>query len=146
MIGAPNSGVTAFSGRIVFEPGIIIRILHNSAMIAPAKIVTGSSILWLDVPNISRATCGTASPIKEMGPQKAVVVAVSKPVQKRIQMRVRLIFTPRLAAYNSPRRRAFSGFIINRERSSPMLENMTKYGICPNDTPEKLPSPHMTYA
>ena len=94
MTGAPSMGVTAFNGSILLVPGITISILHNRAIQEPASIVTGTSILWLDEPSISLAICGTASPMKEIGPQKAVVVAVSNPVQNRMAIRVRLILIP----------------------------------------------------
>ena len=65
----------------------------------------------MEEPSISREICGTANPIKEIGPQKAVVVAVNIPVHKRMAIRARLIRMPRLAAYISPSNKAFRGFI-----------------------------------
>lgn len=73
------TGVTAFSGMIPASPGRMQMKLQSRAMAPPVSMVTGSRELWLEVPSMRRAMCGTASPIKEIGPQKAVVVAVSNP-------------------------------------------------------------------
>ena len=70
------TGVTAFSGMIPASPGRMQMKLQSRAMAPPVSMVTGSRELWLEVPSMRRAMCGTASPIKEIGPQKAVVVAV----------------------------------------------------------------------
>ena len=96
--------------------------------------------------SISREICGTANPIKEIGPQKAVVVAVNIPVHKRMAIRARLIRIPRLAAYISPSNKAFRGFISKTANSNPINAQVPKKGNCSKDTPEKLPSPHITKA
>ena len=80
MMGAPMTGVTAFNGMMPFSPGNTQIRLHNKATVLPVRIVIGNRELWFSVPKISHATWGTAKPIKAMGPQKAVVIAVSKPV------------------------------------------------------------------
>ena len=77
MTGAPKIGVTALSGIIPISPGMMQIKLQSKAMALPVSMVRGISELWLEVPSISRAICGTASPMKEMGPQNAVVMAVS---------------------------------------------------------------------
>ena len=81
-----------------------------------------------------------------MGPQKAVVVAVNTPVHKRIAIRVRLIRIPKLAAYISPNNKAFKGLISKIANNSPINAQVPKNGNCSKDTPEKLPSPHITNA
>ena len=144
MTGAPNIGVTAFKGRILLVPGTVISRLQSKAMHVPVNIVTGTNILWLDEPSINRAMCGTAKPINEMGPQKAVVVAVNNPEQKRMAIRVRLILTPKLAAYISPSNKAFSGFTNRAASNKPVNEKRKKYGSCVSETPEKSPNPHIT--
>ena len=68
--------MTAFKGRVLLLAGTTVSILHSMAMQAPLKMVTGTRCLWLDVPSRSLATWGTASPINDTGPQKAVTVAV----------------------------------------------------------------------
>lgn len=138
------SGVTALSGSMPSEPGRIVIILQISATQAPDNILKGNNVEWSDVPSIKRAMCGTASPIKETGPQNAVAVAVSSPVQSRINKRVRLILMPRLAAYISPNNMAFRGFMSKTERKIPVSEMMTKKGNRSLVTAEKSPIPHIT--
>lgn len=89
------TGVTAFSGMIPASPGRMQMKLQSRAMAPPVSMVTGSRELWLEVPSMRRAMCGTASPIKEIGPQKAVVVAVSNPVATSSRLRVRRMLIPR---------------------------------------------------
>ena len=128
MTGAPSIGVTAFKGSIVLLPGITVSILQSKATHDPQSNVTGTKNLWLDEPNTNRAIWGTANPIKEMGPQNAVVVAVRIPVQNKINMRVRFIFIPRFAAYISPNNKALSGFINKRDNMRPINVQMLKNG------------------
>ena len=86
---------------------------------------------------------GTASPIKAIGPQNAVVTAVSKPVLINNTTRTRRTLIPRFPAYRSPNKSAFNGFINNNARSNPTDSIPQKNGNCPADTPEKSPIPHM---
>ena len=88
----------ALMGRMPDSPGRMQMRLHSSVVTAPQSSVTGSRVLWFEVPSSRRAMCGTASPMNEMGPQKAVVDAVSSPVTMSSRLRVSLMFTPRLAA------------------------------------------------
>ena len=67
--GAPKIGVIAFKGMTPENIGNTLIRLHNRAMNEPIRIVQGRRDLWSEVPNINRAMCGTANPIKEMGPQ-----------------------------------------------------------------------------
>ena len=60
--------------------------MQISAIIPPDNIVTGTKSLWLDVPNINLAICGTASPINDIGPQNAVTAAVNIPVLRSINI------------------------------------------------------------
>lgn len=73
----------------------------------------------MELPRTSLDIWGTASPIKEIGPQKAVAVAVKTPVQTKIEILAGLIFTPKFAAYISPSRRALSGFMSSSAQASP---------------------------
>ena len=98
MTGAPKIGVTAFKGMTPDSPGSTQSKLHNKAKAPPESKVTGIKELWLEVPSIRRAKCGTASPIKATGPQKDVVTAVNKPVASNSQLRTRRIFMPRFSA------------------------------------------------
>lgn len=72
--------------------------LQSNATTLPLKIVTGTNCLWLDVPITNLAICGTANPIKDTGPQKAVADAVNTPVTKSMTILVGFIRTPRFSA------------------------------------------------
>ena len=110
MTGAPINGVTALMGMMPLLPGSVLIILHSSRTIAPHSIVTGSSVLWLLLRSNKRAMCGTDRPINVIGPQNAVVVAVSSPVARSNRFLVNEIFTPRFSAYLVPNSIALSGF------------------------------------
>ena len=88
---------------------------------------------------------GTASPIKATGPQKAVVIAVSRPVTISSQLRTRMMFTPKFSAYLSPSIRAFSGFISSKAPKSPANVTMANTGMLVIDTPPNEPIPHTIY-
>ena len=119
MTGAPRMGVTALRGMMPASPGRMQIRLQSRAMALPVSRVTGISELWLEVPSISRVIWGTASPMKEMGPQKAVVVAVSKPVAMSSRLRMRRILIPRFSAYRVPKSRALRGLISRMAMRSP---------------------------
>ena len=97
MTGAPIIGVTAFIGMTESE-GRVQRILQSKAIAEPQNIVAGRSIRWFSEPIIIRVMCGTASPMNAIGPQNAVVTAVSKPVDSNRSIRVRCTLMPRLPA------------------------------------------------
>ncbi len=113
---------------------------------APQRIVTGSRDLWFELPSMSLAMCGTASPINDIGPQNAVVVAVSTPVARRINPLVRLMLTPKFSAYTSPNSRALRGFISSIEMATPPATKSIKYGSFSTETLVKSPIPHITRA
>ena len=69
----------------------------------PLKMVEGMRWRWLSVASSMRDMCGTASPMKAMGPQKAVAEAVRSPVTTSSWLRRRMVFTPRFSAYCSPK-------------------------------------------
>ena len=145
IIGAPIIGVTAFNGKRLLLPGIIVSILQSIAIHAPLKIVIGTRCLWLDVPSTILATCGTANPIKDTGPQNAVIAAVRIPVQRRIESLALFILTPKLAAYISPSNNALRGFISSTAYTRPIIVKVAKYGSFSIDTLVKSPIPHITY-
>ena len=97
MTGAPNIGVTAFSGMIKFV-GMTQMRLHSKAIAAPISIVAGNNILWSASLVISLAICGTANPMNDTGPQKAVVMAVKIPVESKINFRVDCMLMPKFIA------------------------------------------------
>ena len=72
------------------EDGRTDNMLQVAPTKAPIIIVAGRSMRWVSVLIIMRAMCGTASPIKDIGPQKAVTNAVSMPLRQRSRLRKRL--------------------------------------------------------
>ena len=122
MTGAPINGVTALIGIMPLVPGNTLIMLHSNKTIAPHNMVTGSRVLWLLLRNSSRAMWGTDKPIKVMGPQKAVVVAVSSPVAKSNRFLVKEILTPRFSAYRVPNSMALSGFDSKKAINSPHID------------------------
>ena len=127
--GAPMIGVTAFKGMIPFSPGSTQIILHNNDMAAPVRIVPGIKYRWLSVLRNILAICGTASPIKAIGPQYAVVTAVSRPVTINRQLRSLIVFIPRFSAYCSPSKIAFKGLIRSNEQIRPAIVTTANIGI-----------------
>ena len=55
--------------------------------------------------------CGTDSPIKAIGPQKAVETATSTPVINNTTLRNLIVLMPRFSAYSSPSIKTLRGFI-----------------------------------
>lgn len=143
-MGTPITGVIAFIGIIPIEVGNTLISVHKRAITVPLNIVIGIRALWFDELSNSLAICGTTSPRKPIGPQKAVVTAVRMPVMSNSLLRVDLIFIPRFSAYRSPSRRALSGFTINADHASPIIMSVENIGIWLIVTPLKLPSPHIT--
>ena len=84
---------------------------------------------------------GTASPIKAIGPQNAVVTAVSKPVLINNTTRTRRTLIPRFPAYRSPNKSAFNGFINNNARSNPTDSIPQKTATALPTRPKNRPFP-----
>ena len=143
MTGAPKIGVTALSGIIPISPGMMQIKLQSKAMALPVSMVRGISELWLEVPSISRAICGTASPMKEMGPQNAVVMAVKIPTAMSNKLRVSLMLMPKFSAYRLPNSKALRGLMSNMESSSPAKMVIEKSGSWSDETALKLPIPQI---
>ena len=61
---------------------------------APASIDPGIRMRWSAEAKSMRARCGTASPMKPTGPQKAVTVPASRTVERKISVRVRCTLSP----------------------------------------------------
>ena len=134
----------AFSGSSIPVPGITVSILQARAMQAPERAVAGTSTRWSEVPSSSRAIWGTARPMKDIGPQKAVTTAVIRPVQTSTWIRATRTLTPRLAAYFSPSSRALSGLTSSRAQTRPAQAAAEKKGSWAEETEEKSPIPHIT--
>ena len=84
--------------------------LQIKATIAPRRIVVGMINRKSSVRNNRRDRCGTAKPIKAIGPQKAVDKAAITPVSNKIIVRKRFMFTPKFSAYRLPIIIMFKGF------------------------------------
>ena len=78
--GAPKAVVTALMGRLVANPGNWAMVSQANRTNMPKRAVAGNNILWSLVLNNNLPKCGTAIPIKAMGPQNAVIPPVSIPV------------------------------------------------------------------
>ena len=96
--GAPIRGVMAFSGITPWLPGIMHMRLQNKATAEPIRIVVGMIIRWSSDLIIILAMCGTISPIKDMGPQKAVTIAVRSPVMTNKRFLITFMLIPRFSA------------------------------------------------
>ena len=109
-MGTPRNGVTAFSGNTHPLLGSTHTKLQNKATMPPKRIVVGMMNRKSSVRKNKRAKCGTANPIKAIGPQKAVDKAVIIPVSNKITVRKRFMFTPKFSAYRLPIIIMFKGF------------------------------------
>ena len=93
--------------------------LHSSAVAAPVSMVVGMRWLWFSVPSIRREMWGTVSPMNAIGPQNAVVTAVSRPVTRSRWLRVRVVLMPRLSAYHVPSSMALRGLMSSSDAMRP---------------------------
>lgn len=89
---------------------IIIREIksQNKLRKAPDKKLAGIKIRLSDVLNTSLVIWGTAKPIKDTGPAKAVTAAANKLDITMICLRMPLMFKPILWAYFSPKSMTFN--------------------------------------
>ena len=87
--GAPKAVVIAFKGNVLAMPGSWLMVSQASKITTPKLAAAGKSNAWFWVRKSSLARCGTAMPIKAMGPQKAVMLPVSMPVLTIITQRNR---------------------------------------------------------
>ena len=77
-MGAPNKEVIALIGNVNSLVGNCAMLSQISNTIPPMIAEAGTNILWLDVENNIFEICGTAKPIKAIGPEKAVMTPVNK--------------------------------------------------------------------
>ena len=68
-IGAPMRAVTELIGSAPSKPGIRAMTLQIRASNAPTSVTAGIRIRWLEVAKMVRQRCGTARPMKTIGPQ-----------------------------------------------------------------------------
>lgn len=144
-MGAPTKEVTALRGKVPLSPGKTHKRLQNKAIATPVKRVKGNSHLLSSELITKRTRCGTASPIKDIGPQKEVTLATSRPVTINKVLRKVCTFIPKLRAYNSPKEKAFKGFIKKNVLIKTGIISSEKSGICSKVTLLKLPIPHNKY-
>ena len=97
-MGAPNKEVIALMGRVYSLVGNWAILSQISIIMAPLMATAGTNILWLEVLKSSFVKCGTARPIKAIGPEKAVITPVNKLVEIKVKFRVLFTFTPILFA------------------------------------------------
>lgn len=91
-------GVRELMGSVPCSPGKCANKLQNRAKSAPQRIDEGRRSLWLAVRMAKRAACGTAIPMKLIGPQREVTTAVSQPVITKSRVLTDFTPMPRFAA------------------------------------------------
>ena len=92
--GAPKSDVMAFIGRVDSDPGNCAIKSKARSKIAPSKMTMGVKNKWLEVLNSILPICGTAKPMKAIGPQNAVMVPANKLVLIMISVLALFRFSP----------------------------------------------------
>ena len=92
--GAPKSEVIALIGRMASEPGSCAIISKIKSKAAPSRMTMGVSSRWLAVLKSILPMCGTANPIKAIGPQNAVTVPANRLVLIMIKVLDRWRFKP----------------------------------------------------
>jgi hypothetical protein len=97
-MGAPNKEVIALMGRVYSLVGNWAMLSQINIIMAPLMATAGTNILWSEVLKNSFVKCGTARPIKAIGPEKAVITPVNKLVEIKVKFRVRFTLTPMLFA------------------------------------------------
>ena len=110
IIGAPISELTELMGRVVSDHGTCEMMSQSVSKLAPTIIHAGSTILWSLVRNIPLTICGTAIPIKAIGPVNAVAVPASRQHKIITVILIPPIDTPKPLAYLSPSSSALSFF------------------------------------
>lgn len=96
--GTPMNGVMADKGSVPRSPGKWVSNNESNATLAPITKVAGNKRRWSAVCMSRRTICGTAKPMNDMGPHRAVTAAVSSPVSRSRMVRTRLTRMPRLVA------------------------------------------------
>lgn len=102
--GTRSTAVTELILTSVGAKIFLARQSHKSVITLPPIKDAGTSTLGSEVLKESLIRCGTAIPTKETGPAKATTQAASMLAVNMSITLSRVIFTPILAAYASPRR------------------------------------------
>lgn len=116
-MGIPSNAVMALIGRV----NILETRSQRSSTAAPERTVPGTSTRWSLLRNSILVTWGMASPMKPIGPQKAVTVPASSVVERNSSPRERRMFSPIVTAYSSPNSSKLSGLIVTTANNSPAI-------------------------
>jgi hypothetical protein len=141
-IGAPNSDVTA---EILSSMGANITLAKRSLNIqniAPARNAAGIRIIGFEDLSDCLIKNGTAIPIKETGPAKAVTHAAKRLDNIMINILHALTLTPTLFAYVSPSLNASRLLLSVIVRINATKTTTTEYLTPAIFAPEKLPCDH----
>ena len=104
-IGAPNKAVIILIGNVP-NGKTSVKIENNNIKNIPETKIQRYKIFISPVRNNVLQICGTANPIKLIGPANAVADAVNKAVEIKIVKRNFLILIPNDCAYFSPNNKA----------------------------------------
>ena len=146
MTGTPIIGVMALTGMVPprLSEGATDIIWHSRPIRAPQRAVAGMRILWLELAMSMRAMCGTANPMKPIGPHQAVTTAVSDPERRRRVERTRPTDTPTFSAKRWPKRRALRLLAYGTVHSVSVTVSAENNARLPMPTAENVPMPHST--
>ena len=96
----------------------------------PVSAVAGIRMRWSAARNSMRERCGTASPIKPTGPQKAVTVPARSVVERKTRRRVRCTSRPIVRAYCSPKSNRLSGLMTATAKAIPTTTATANKASC----------------
>jgi len=116
-MGIPSNAVMALIGRV----NSLETRSQSSSTEAPERTVPGTSTRWSLLRNSIRVTWGMASPMKPIGPQKAVTVPASNVVERNSSPRERRTFSPIVTAYSSPNSSRLSGLMVITANNNPAI-------------------------
>ena len=100
--GAPKTAVTVETDISTGAKSVRAMRSHRRQATEPVRNAAGITTRGLDVFRSRRATCGTATPTKLMGPANAVTHEASTLEMMMTAMRKARTLTPMLSAYASP--------------------------------------------
>ena len=144
-IGAPNKAVIILIGNVP-NGKTSVKIENNNIKNIPETKIQRYKIFISPVRNNVLQICGTANPIKLIGPANAVADAVNKAVEIKIVKRIFLILIPNDCAYFSPNNKAVIPRKVNNETIIPLKTNKPKTPNCSHDNPLNEPNPQTKYA
>ncbi len=131
-------------GRVMEWKGTCAIASQHKRMMLPHKKTAGIIKRWSAVAMNCRTICGTARPIKAIGPVKAVMLPAKILVAITSIKVVRFIETPMLSAYLGPKRSAFIDLIEPTATASPRAQQIVKIKTDSQDKLPKLPNDQKT--